>query len=146
MFSLDHFLPQAYFPNTALDYGNILYACGTCNSAKGGEIVPNPCDCMLAGQVTVHEDGSIIGTQTESRRLILKLGLDDPEFREFRRLWIDIVALAKAHDPDLFRRLMKYPDDLPNLAKLRPPANSLPKGIQQSCYARRARRELPEIY
>ncbi|MGH8646843.1 MAG: hypothetical protein ACREX4_21245 [Gammaproteobacteria bacterium] len=101
---------------------------------------------MLGGQVIVHEDGSIEGTGSDSRRLLRKLGLDDPEYREFRRLLIDIVALAQAHDRDLFRRLMKYPDELPDLSTLRPPGNSRPQGVRQSCYARRACGNLPETY
>lgn len=146
LYSLDHFLPQARFPKAALDYENLLYACITCNSAKGEEVVPNPCNCMLRGQVIVHEDGSIKGTGNDSRRLIRKLGLDDPEYREFRRLLIDIVALAQIHKPDLLRRLIKYPDELPDLSTLRPPSNCRPQGVRQSCYARRARGELPETY
>jgi hypothetical protein len=146
LYDLDHFLSQARYPEAALDYDNLLYACRTCNSAKGRELVPNPCDCLLRGHVIVNEDGSIEGRTTESRRLIRKLGLDDAEYREFRRMWIDVVALARGRDPDLFQRLMKYPDNLPNLATLRPVGNSRPQGVRQSCYARRQRGQLPETY
>jgi hypothetical protein len=145
-YDLDHFLPQAHSPAGVLDYDNLLYACSACNSAKGKEIVPNACECMLHGQVFVNEDGTIEGRTTNSRRLIRMLGLDDAEYREFRRMWIDVVALARGRDPDLFQRLMKYPDNLPNLATLRPVGNSRPQGVRQSCYARRQRGQLPETY
>ncbi len=146
LYALDHFLPQAHFPKKALDYENLLYACVTCNSAKGDQVVPNPCESMLQGRVFVYEDGSVHATETETRRLIRKLGLDDPEYCEFRRLWIGIIALSREYKPELYRRLMGFPDELPNLSTLRPSDNSKPEGVEQSCYARRARGELPETY
>lgn len=145
-YNLDHFLPQARVPEAALDYENLLYTCITCNSVKRDQIVPDPCQCMLHGRVIVHEDGSINGTDSESRRLIRKLGLDDPEYSEFRRLWIDIIALAQKHDQNLFQRLMKYPENLPDLSALRPPHNFRPEGIEESCHARRVRGVLSETY
>ncbi len=40
-----------------------------------------------------------------------------------------------------------YPDDLPDLASLRPPGgNTLPAGIDTSHHARRSRGELPAVY
>jgi hypothetical protein len=145
-YALDHFLPQARFPSAVLDYDNLLYSCITCNSAKRDAIVPDPCRCMLQGRVVVYENGSIVGNESESKRLIRQLGLDDPEYCEFRRMWIDIVALSRQHDSDMFRRLMGFPERLPDLSRLRPPKNSRPKGIRQSCYASRARLELPTTY
>jgi hypothetical protein len=144
-YDIDHFLPQAIRPELQGDYDNLLYSCRSCNAAKREEIFPNPCYCLLRDRVVLSDDGSIQGTDMESRKLIRKLGLDDPEFREFRKLWIDIVALAQA-DPAAFHRIMKYPDNLPDLSKRRPRSNSRPDGIQQSCHARRLRGELPETY
>lgn len=57
-----------------------------------------------------------------------------------------IIELAAERDPALFRQLMGFPDDLPDLSKRRPPANSRPEGIQESYFARQARGELSEIY
>jgi hypothetical protein len=66
---------------------------------------------------------------------------------EFRMLWIGIVALAARHNPDLHRRLMGFPDDLPDLRLLQPPGgNSRPEGLKQSALVRRERRELPVVY
>jgi hypothetical protein len=101
---------------------------------------------MLAGTVEVHDDGSIHGLTRNARRIIRVLGLDAPEYQEYRRLWIGVEQLSRAEDPSLFRQVMKYPDDLPNLAMLRPPNNSRPEGVEQSHFARRARGELPETY
>lgn len=144
-YAIDHFLPQVIYPDLELEYDNLLYSCASCNAAKGDEIVPNPCECMLKEHVVISEDGSIQGADKEASRLISKLGLDDPEYREFRKLLIGIVALAK-NDLTFLTQVLKFPDNLPNLGRSRPRSNSRPDGIHQSCYARRLRGELPETY
>lgn len=144
-FDLEHFIPQALDPAAALDYDNLLYACGSCNSAKGRALVPNPCDYMIADDVVVHDDGRIEGQSLEARKLIRVLGLDSKEDSEWRMLWIG-VGVMRDIAPDLFHLAMKYPDDLPDLAALRPSCNSRPDGVRNSHRARRDRGELPEIY
>jgi hypothetical protein len=88
----------------------------------------------------------IHGTTPDARRVIAKLGLDAPDYCEFRMLWISIVQLAATCDPHLFRLLMKYPDDLPDLSVLRPPRNTRLQGVNESFRARRDRGQLPETY
>src|SRR5688572_8607868 len=131
-YHLDHFRAQIHQPQAALDYDNLLYACAACNTAKGHAEVPDPCNCMLDDQVIVDEDGSIHGITPDARRVIGKLGLDSPDYREFRMLFIGIVRLVAQHDPSRFRMLMKYPDDLPDLASLQPPQNTCPQGVGES--------------
>jgi hypothetical protein len=46
----------------------------------------------------------------------------------------------------LFRELMGYPADLPNLRRCRAPENTRPDGIEESCFARRQRGELPDTF
>jgi len=145
-YHIDHFEAQALRPDAALAYDNLLYACAACNSAKGAVEISDPCDCMLESQVVVSEDGSIVGTTSDAKRVIRKLGLDDPGYREYRQLMIGIVQLAIRTDGDTFRRLMKYPDDIPDLKILRPLLNSRPHGVDDSFHARRETGELPEIY
>ena len=145
-YHLDHFQAQVHQPRVALDYDNLLYTCAACNVAKGKAEVPDPCNCMLDGQVIVEEDGSIHGTTLDARRVIGKLGLNSPDYREFRMLFIGIVRLAAEYDPSRFRMLMKYPDNLPDLASLQPPQNTRPQGVHESFRARRDRGQLPETY
>jgi len=145
-YHLEHFLPQAVSPDETLNYENLLYSCAACNAAKGTELIPDPCQWLLSGRVIVHDDGRLEAQTREAARIIRKLGLDDAEYREFRRLWIGIVRLAQRVDPALFRMIMRYPDDLPDLSRLRPPSNSKPGGVDQSCHARRRRGELLETY
>lgn len=58
-----------------------------------------------------------------------------------------IINLAEQYDHRLYRELLGFPDDLPDLARLRPPeGNRRPEGIQESCFAQRERGELPSTY
>jgi hypothetical protein len=146
-FAIDHFLPAAVHPEKVADYDNLVYACATCNAAKGSEHVPDPCRVLLREDVRVREDGTISGTTPASRKLIRILGLDDPEHTEFRLLWIEITARALRHAPDLHQRLLGFPDELPDLGELRPPAgNSRPDGVGWSCFAQRQQGALPLTY
>jgi hypothetical protein len=146
-FDIDHFLPVSSHPEYERVYDNLLYCCVTCNAAKGKQIVADPSLVLLAADVQVHEDGTIEGRTAAARRLIRVLGLDDAEYTEFRLLWLGIAALAERHDPQLHRQLMGFPDELPDLARLRPPTGNMrPEGIEASYFARRARGVLPEEY
>lgn len=145
-FDIDHFIPVAIDPTKETEYDNLLYACAPCNAAKSDRRIPNPCETLLAADVIVHDDGRIEGVTADAHRIILVLGLNSPETIEFRRLQIDIVALASQHDPELYRRLMQFPDDLPDLARLQPPqGNSRPEGVDLCCFEQRARGELPAV-
>jgi hypothetical protein len=146
-FDLDHFRPAACHPHLALTYDNLLYACATCNAAKGVQDVPDPTRVFLHSAVQVNEDGTVQGHTVAARRLIRYLGLDAPESNEFRLLWLGILALAQRHDPALFRKLLGFPDDLPDLTRRRPPGgNTRPAGVRQSYLVQRRMGHLPEVY
>jgi hypothetical protein len=145
-FAIDHFLAVSLHPRRELDYDNLLYACAACNLGKAGQVLPDPTQVLLHGTVVVHADGRLKGLTREAHEIIGKLGLNDPQEAEARVMWMGIIALAEQSDPALFQRLMGYPDDLPNLAQLRPPGgNRRPEGIAESCYAKRQRGVLPVI-
>jgi len=146
-FEIDHLIPVATAPELGSAYDNLLYTCDVCNSVKGPRAIPDPGVALLAGQVAVDADGRIVGRSRDARRVIRILGLDDTEFTAYRARWIRIVALAREYDPALYHQLMGYPQDLPNLAALRPPGgNSRPEGINASFQRRRQRGELPAVY
>ncbi len=146
-FDVEHFRPIASHPDQTRSYDNPLYGCSACNVGKGMQSVPDPLTALVSGDVWVNEDGTIEGRTRQARRLIRVLGLDDREYTEFRLLWLEIVGLAAREDPELYRRLMGFPDDLPNLGRLRPPSgNSRPEGIEQSYFVRKKKATLPETY
>jgi hypothetical protein len=146
-FDIDHFLPAALHPENVLDYDNLVYGCATCNALKSSHLLPNPEQTLVEGDVHVHEDGTIVGHTRSARRIIRVLGLDSPEYLHFRALWIGIIALASKYDPELYHKLMGFPADLPNLARLRPPkGNTRPDGVEQAWHMREQAGILPETY
>ena len=144
---VEHFEPVSLAPDLALEYGNLLYACRDCNGKKGTRSVPDPCEVMISGEVALGENGRLVAKSQRARELILVLGLNNRRQREYRRLWLDVIVMAERHDPKLYRRLMGFPANLPDLAGLRPPSgNSKPEGVANSYHAKRGRGELDETY
>ncbi len=146
MWDIDHFAPQHSNPQRRLDYENLLYTCRTCNSAKGDQLVPDPCKIAFGACIEVHGDGTISALSDNGERLIDRLRLDNEDHTRFRHLMITTLRSLARHDKHTHILWMCYPDDLPNLSKLRPPDNTKPEGVNDSCYARRIRGVLPEIY
>ena len=146
-FHIDHFLPTVDNPELELVYTNLVYACASCNARKQALLLPDPTKAMLEPNIRVLSDGALEPLTSEARLLVRRLGLNNRRYCDFRKLWIGIVTLAQQAEPELFRRLMAYPDDLPDLATLRPPGgNTRPEGITESHFERRKRGDLPDIY
>ena len=146
-FGVDHFQPQTRSPQQALDYENLLYCCQSCNALKGNADIPDPCATLTAEHVRVKANGTIEGLTREARKTIRVLALDSESCNRWRRLWLRNMELAAEHSRDQYVQLMGFPDDLPDLSRLRPPVgNSRPEGIEQSYFAQRQRGELPETY
>ena len=144
---MEHFRPVASHPGDTLSYDNLLYGCSACNTGKGKQLVPDPLTALVRGDIWVNEDGTIEGRTRQARRLIRVLGLDDREYTEFRLVWLEIVSLAAREDPELYRKLMGFPNDLPNVGRLHPPGgNSRQEGIEQSYFVQKQKAVLPETY
>lgn len=54
-------------------------------------------------------------------------------------------SLAETNWP-LFAEWMGFPEDLPDLTLFPPERNTKPEGVGQSCYEKKRRGELPEVY
>jgi hypothetical protein len=146
-FAVEHFLPVSRSPSSALEYDNLLYACTACNLAKAAKLVPDPTATLVASAIHVDAEGQLTAQSEEAFEVVRALGLDDPRYVRFRKRWLRIIELAQLHDPRLAVDLLGYPEDLPDLARLRPPGgNSRSQGIEQSCHALRERGELAEVY
>ena len=145
-FDLDHFQPQASRPDLSTEYENLVYACHSCNLRKSDDEVFDPETSLTKELVRVYPSGRIEGVDRGAQAIIAKLALDSPKFRRWRLIWIRNVELAKQHDTDQYRRLLGFPEDLPDLSVLAPSGNSKPNGIKESFYALRSRGELPEYY
>jgi hypothetical protein len=146
-FDLDHFHPQARNPDLATEYDNLLYACHRCNIAKANLAIPDPCSAFTSDQIRLLPDGTVEGRSAEAKALVQSLGLNAPRMKQWRLIWLRNVELAQQYDREQYIRLMGFPEDLPDLSRLRPPAgNSRPEGVDQTYFARRRRGELPATY
>jgi hypothetical protein len=145
-FDVDHFVPQARDPSQVAVYDNLVYSCHACNMKKCNTLLPDAALHLTAETVHVRLDGYLEGLSPKAARIIDVLGLNFSRWVEWRLGWIRIVELAAEKDPALFLRLMGFPDDLPDLARLRPTANSRPNGVNHSYFAQRERGELPRFY
>lgn len=147
-FAIDHFIAQCRDSNKILDYDNLLYICGSCNSAKSNHFLCDPCEVALGKCLVVHNDGTIIATNEDGQALIEILRLDNEDYTQYRYRTIRTIrALAEVGDKEILLLWLCYPKNLPDLTQLRPPGgNKRPEGIGESHYARRFRGELPDIY
>jgi hypothetical protein len=145
-FELDHFEPQSLNSERRLDYLNLVYACRRCNCVKLDQSVVDPFELLVSTSVAIRTDGSLHGIGIVTQRFIRQLDLNSPRLKKWRRMWMRILDLAEQHNADLYHQLTGFPDDLPDLGQLKPPANDRREGLEQCWFARRRRGELPKSY
>jgi len=146
-FAIDHFVPVKAHPSAPASYDNLLYTCITCNSAKSDRSVPDPLVVLHQESVWIDQDGYLHTKTTEAALTIELLDLNHPRKAEFRSLWMAVVTLSRRLDPATHRRILVFPDDLPNLKRLLPPnGNKWPAGVELSYHSQRSRGKLPATY
>jgi hypothetical protein len=146
-FDIDHFQPQTCRPDRAADYSNLVYSCRRCNSVKLDQEIEDPFAVMSKDRLRMMPDGTLRGIGDAAIKLILQLDLNSPRLVECRIIWMRIADLARDRDTDLLKRLLGFPDDLPDLRRLRPPAgNSRPAGIAESWAILAEQGRLPTSY
>lgn len=151
-FSVEHVIPKAVRPDLICEYTNLVYSCSKCNSFKGTlETLINPCDEALGVHLVVLDDGRIHPRTEAGADLIRALRLDREELTKFRSELLQAIKEA-CEKPEgkaaaYVRSLLSFPDELPDLKRLRPPSgNTRPAGIETCCFELRRRGELPETY
>lgn len=151
-FSVDHLQPQANAPMLICTYENLLFACCACNSAKqDADGALDPCSYAFAEHLKVNEDGTIAVLTREGRELVQICALDRPKLITIRGKMIKLWRLLMAAEGNNARALQSsffgYPENLPCLSSLHPPAgNSKQDGVANCHFERRQRGELPELY
>ena len=147
LFHLEHVVPTAVDPAGTVRYANLVYACGSCNLAKGKALdVPDPCEVALSECLELRRDGAFKPLNAAGRILEERLRLNRPYLVSRRALFIDTMCAVEECRPDLFKRYMSFPDDLRDLRATRVPHNTKPGGVQNCYFALRERGELPETY
>jgi hypothetical protein len=142
VFAIDHIVPRVD-GGAPYDYGNLAYACASCNSAKSDSAVPHPEQHAYGKCVEVDDEGCIRAKNREGKLLIRALLLDDEENTEVRRDWIRTLKTLAKHDPEQFETMMSFPDDLPDLQSKRSPKNAKPDSWKES---HRALNDAGKIY
>jgi hypothetical protein len=146
-YELDHFEPQSVRPDLETSYGNLVYACRRCNHVKRAKNVDDPFMVATTENLRMIPTGELVGQSSIALRLIRVLDLNSPAMVQWRTLWLRIVDLAERNDVSLYRELLRFPEPLPSLKRLRPPGgNSRPDGIIESWAAMAKRGELPGVY
>ena len=91
--------------------------------------------------------GEIAALNDPGQQIIRVLRLDSEDATAYRRLWLAILRNAARSDEELFRQLVGYPHDLPDLSSKRVPgSNDKPHGVAESAYELRRLGRLPEWY
>jgi hypothetical protein len=151
-FSVDHVVPQVEDATLVCVYGNLVYACLRCNSAKQGVRVVDPTQESMGRHLRVEPAGSVTGLTDEGSFLIELLHLNAGSAISERRRILRLLKLRQRYPEDRelgadFLAAFAYPEDLPDLRLLRPPeGNQLDANKFQSFHARREKSHLPSIY
>jgi hypothetical protein len=151
-FSVDHVIPQRSAPKRVCDYKNMVYACVRCNSNKRDVRLLDPTKICLSECLSIDNDGTIRALNPGGKDLIDLLHLNDSPVIDTRKKYLKIakLKLARPSDPevhDLFLDAFGYPDDLPDLAALRPPDGNRSKSKNaMSHYQLQELNKLGEVY
>jgi len=153
-FGIDHVVPKGRDPTQESEYRNLVYCCRRCNTFKGGQDLELQLDQLALGELfQVDKEGCIAPKNGNpfGEFLIRALQLDHPKQNQARRRIFRILEQLKHHHHlearHLVNELLGFPRDIPDLAKLAPPNGNMKHGSeQQSCFARKARKQLPSTY
>lgn len=143
---LDHFLAKSDHPDEECAYDNLVIACRQCNGTKSAKSLPSPEIVAYGDCLHVDDDGRIHAKNNFGEAIIEALRLDGSDYTGLRR---DVIAMIREAAPGstALKRLLGYPEELPDLSKERKPkSNKCPNGIHESHFARKQRDELPEYY
>ena len=149
-FHVEHLKPRKLSPELEVDYDNLVYSCGSCNSFKQDKWpILSPFQNAYGVHFVVNGDGTIEGLTHAGRRTIKFLRLDRDELNLFRLNKIrKILTLWEwRHVSDIavdLRNELRYPTSLPRLNSRQ--ENRRRAGMVDSHHAKNLRGELLETY
>jgi hypothetical protein len=146
---IDHQIAKSIDRKSALDYDNLVYACSTCNRTKATQFAPDPCKVAYGSCVQVDSNGEIhpIEGSRHGLDLIEAVGLDAEDYNEMRRAVFELLADLPVTSQS-YERFFGFPKELPDLSKepLPPGGNKRPAGIEESCFEKSRRGQLPKHF
>ncbi len=151
-FSVDHVIARVEDDTLICAYHNLVYACLRCNSFKQDVRALDPTHEGMGRHLRVGPDGTVSALTDQGRFLIELLHLNAGSAVSERRRILRIQKRRQEYPEDRdveedFRAAFRYPENLPDLRRLKPPeGNSLDANKLQCFHARRERGDLPELY
>jgi hypothetical protein len=152
-FGVEHVKPKdrPAYRDLICVYDNLVYACNRCNSVKQTNLLLNPCEEAFGEHLRVHRNGKIEGLTRAGRDLIRTLKLATPAAERIRQQYLALqrLYLKLPEDPQVSALCLTafgFPDDLPDLAALRPEANTRPEGLADCYHRQRLEGRLPATY
>jgi hypothetical protein len=153
-FHIDHIIPQSIHKTKIALYDNLLYVCDSCNEYKSNWVLPDPCRVAFGQHSLFRPDGTVTPLSDFGRMWIDILRLNIPRIVNYRRKWLAMLeeftqACMELDEPDLTEALAEwfgYPDDIPDLRRLRPTSNSKPGSEHQCYYVWLENGQIPPIY
>jgi hypothetical protein len=145
---VDHLVPRAIAPERECDYENLILTCQWCNNRKLADSVPDPVAIAYGNCLRVDDaTGEVRFLNDDGEILIRVLKLNHPDQVRTRMDNLRRLEIFARIAPDEWKRMMSFPEDLPNLRRKIPPnGNIRPAGLDESFYELRQRDELPEVY
>jgi hypothetical protein len=149
-FDIDHLNPQATRPDLTCEYDNLLYLQHRLNLIRGRRSIPDPGLVALGQCLRVHTQGDRLGfIETlnevgERIERVFRLNSDDAVSE--REKWLKILRSVAITDEKLFRQLIGYPKDLPDLRRKQDKENTRKAGLQISAGFLLDSGQLPDWY
>jgi hypothetical protein len=104
-FHVEHYRPRKHFPQLTEDIVNLFYACGICNSFKGGSwpsepdadhsvaAFPCPADVDYSDILNIEDDYTLVSSVRAGCFLIERLYLNRPQLIYTRRFFAMVLRL-----------------------------------------------------
>jgi hypothetical protein len=149
-FDIDHLEAKTSRPDLTCEYDNLLYLTHRLNLIRGKRRIPDPCRVALGQCLQVHTQGDRLGYIATLNEIgerierIFRLNSEDAVAERVK--WLRIMRAAAANDEALFRQLIGYPTDLPDLHGKRETENTRKAGLQESARFLLVSGKLPEWY
>lgn len=148
IWSVEHLIPQSEAPGLECDYDNLVLTCQWCNNRKLADRVPDPVAVAYGNCLQVEDDSAQVKALNDDGEILLRvLKLNHDNVVSMRRDTMRTLRVMAQCSLDDWKRLMGFPDILPNLGRKDPPGgNNRPDGLKDCWYERKQRNALPEVY
>jgi len=134
-------------PELECVYENLVLVCQWCNSRKLAKKIPGPDDLGYGKCIRVlKKSGRVKALNEDGEILVRELKLNHPKNLEMRCDIIKRLDIMKQCAVEEWKRLMGFPEALPDLRRKRKGSNSKPDGIRESWFEKQRSGALPETY